>query len=337
MEPKFPDYPLVELHAHLGASINPAVLWKISQTQGTKLIKRNYKEFKEFITIDSSKNMNLNDYLTKIYHTILDPLSSGTYAVEEAVYEIMSGAYRNGIEVIELRLNPMKHNNEGRADLDYVILASLRGMERALLEYPELSAGIILCCAREFDYEKNKIIIEKAMKYHRRGVVGIDFAGMGSSKFSYKDYKDIVSEAKKMGLGVTVHTGEVNDANDMREALTLFPDRIGHGILAYKDKELMREIAARKIVLEVCPSSNIATHAVESYTELKKILNTFIANGVLFTINTDWPELIPEAHLWRQYKYLYEKKLLTKSQLKKCTEIAKNASFIKKKGIAAYL
>lgn len=336
METRF-SYPLVELHAHLGASINPAILWKISQTQGYKLVKRNFKEFKDFVTIDPSKNMSLNEYLTQIYHTVLDPLSSGTFAVEEAVYEIMSGAYRNGIETIELRANPMKHNNEGKADLDYVILAMLRGMERALLEYPDLSSGIILCCAREFTYEQNKIIIEKAIKYHRRGVVGIDFAGMGTEGFSYADYKEIVAKAKDAGLGVTVHSGEVHDANDMWEALQLNPDRIGHGILAYKDEKLMEELKGRNIVLEVCPLSNLATHAAENMEEIRLILQTFINHQVPFTINTDWPEIIPDAHLWRQYKMLEEEAILTAEQLKSCTDTARSASFVKKQGIEAYL
>jgi len=337
METKFPTYPLVELHAHLGASINPAVLWRIAQTQGMKLATRNFSDFKEFITIDKSKNMDLNAYLTKIYHTTLDPLSSGTFAVEEASYEIMSGAYRNGIKTIELRGNPMRHNNEGKADLDYIILAMLRGMERALLEYPDLSAGIILCCAREFSYEQNKIIIEKAIKYHRRGVVGIDFAGVANPNFKYRDYSEIVKAAKDAGLGITVHTGEVRDADDMHEALSLNPDRIGHGILCYKDKGLMKELSEKKIVLEVCPLSNIATHAVNDLSELKLILNTLIENNVLFTINTDWPEIIPDAHLWRQYVMLKEEKILSEEQLENCTKIAQEASFIKKSGIEAYL
>lgn len=337
MEVKFPQYPLVELHTHLGASINPAILWKIAQTQGIKLTTRNFEDFQKYISIDASKNMTLNDYLGRIYHTVLDPLSSGTFAVEEATYEIMSGAYRNGIDTIELRANPMKHNNEGKSDLDYIILAMLRGMERALLEYPALSAGIILCCAREFSYTQNEIIIEKAIKYHRRGVVGIDFAGMGTEKFSYKDYVKKVNEAKKTGLGITVHTGEVRDADDMWDALALDPDRIGHGILSYKDKKLMKELSRRKTVLEVCPQSNIATHAVKHLGELKKILSTLNENGVLFTINTDWPEIIPDAHLWRQYVMLEKEGILSKAQLKRSTIIARRASFIKRSGIEAYL
>ena len=107
--------------------------------------------------------MPLNDYFSKIYHPILDTLSSGTLAVEAAVYNTMSGAYRNGITLIELRTNPMKHNHNAEVDLDHLIMAMLRGMERALLEHDQLSAGLIFCIGREYDIERNTKIIRKAI------------------------------------------------------------------------------------------------------------------------------------------------------------------------------
>lgn len=213
--PNFPVYPLAELHAHLGTSINPSVYWQIAHEQGIKLPKRDYKEFIDYVMLSSTNKSSIDDYFKKIYHPILDKLSSGTHAVEKALYEIMSGAYRNNIHLLELRTNPMKHNNEGQHDLDHVIMAMLRGMERALLEYKDLSAGIIFCIAREFPYELNDIIVEKAVKYRRRGVIGIDVAGPAHTDFHYKDYTQLFDRARKLGLKVTAHSGEVEQANDM--------------------------------------------------------------------------------------------------------------------------
>ena len=77
---------------------------------------------------------------------------------------------------IELRFNPMKRNLDSELDLDHIIHAALRGMDRAVLEYG-VQAGLIFCLAREFDHRLNAIIVEKAIKYRHRGVVGIDLAG----------------------------------------------------------------------------------------------------------------------------------------------------------------
>jgi adenosine deaminase len=232
----------------------------------------------------------------------------------------------------------MKHNQNAEIDLDYITLAILRGMERALLEYNDLRAGIIFCLAREFDFEKNKIIVEKAIKYHRRGVVGIDVAGPADSNFKFSDYAELFQKAKDTGLKVTVHAGEVDEANDMREAIeSIHPQRIGHGIKAAYDKELMNILREKNIVLEICPLSNLMTRAVRDLEEMKFILRAFVDNGVKFTINTDWPEVIENAHLWKQFKMLKEENILTDVELKKCTETAFEATFIPEGGLNAYL
>jgi len=335
----FPNFPLAELHAHLSTSINPAIYWQIAHAQGFKLPKKEYSEFIEYITLSSKKRMHLNEYFETIYHPLLDRLSSGTYAVEKATYEILSGAYRsNSITLLELRNNPMKHNHEGQEDLDHIIMAMLRGMERVLLEYKKLSAGLIFCLAREFSYEKNEIIVEKAIKYRRRGIVGIDFAGPPDKKFHFKDYKKLIQKAKKTGLKITSHSGEIKNANDMWEALEhINPTRIGHGILAAYDKKLMKELVKRNITLEVCPLSNVMTQAVENVEELKFILRTFVENKVKFTINSDWPETIQHAHLWQQFAFLQKNKVLTEEELKQCNRIAFASSFVPGKGLDAYL
>jgi len=335
----FPNFPLAELHAHLGASIHPSIYWQIAHDQGFKLPQRDYHEFKQFITLSPTNKRSLNAYFDQVYHPVLDRLSSGTLAVERATYEIMSGAYRsNNTTVIELRSNPMKHNLGGSVDLDHMIMAMLRGMERALLEYRKLSAGLIFCLAREFSIEQNEIIVEKAIKYRRRGVVGIDFAGPASKEFHYNDYTKVITKAKAAGLKVTAHSGEVKEANDMWECIeAIDPQRIGHGIHAAYDKKLMLELVKRNIVLEICPLSNIMTKAVENEEELTFILKTLLENKVRFTINTDWPEMIEKAHLKRQFQFLLEKKMMTREELEDCNKTAFANTFIPGKGLEAYL
>jgi adenosine deaminase len=335
---RFPAYPMAELHAHLGTSIDPAVLWQIANSLGIKLPRDEFKEFCDYVTLSPTRPMPLNDYFNKIYHPILDKLSSGTLAVEAAVYNTMSGAYRNGITLIELRTNPMKHNMNREVDLDHLIMAMIHGMERALLEHHHLSAGLIFCIGREFDIEQNTKIIEKAIKYHKRGVVGVDIAGPARANFKMADYAEAFRVARAAGLKVTVHSGEVHAANDMREALEfLSPDRIGHGILAATDQPLMAELARRGTVLEICPLSNLATEAVKNLDEMRFILRTFIDNNVRFSINTDWPEVIEEGHLREQYQMLLREGILSEEELVECTRTAFAAGFVPGIGLDAYL
>lgn len=336
---QFPHFPLAELHAHLGASIHPSVYWQIAHSQGFKLPQKDYQAFVEYITLHPGKEIPMKEYFDKIYHPVLDILSSGTYAVERATYAIMSGAYRaNNMTLIELRNNPMKHNHEGQEDLDHIIMAMLRGMERALLEYEKLSAGIILCLDRQFPFAMNEIIVEKAIKYHKRGIIAIDFANYDTGDFHFKDYTNLVHKAREHGLHVTAHTGETADTNDMWEALEFIsPERIGHGIKAAYDKKLMAELAKREVVLEICPLSNLMTKAVENVEEIRFIIRTFIENNVLFCINTDWPEIIKDAHLHKQLEFLVSEKILSMEEVERCNKIAFSHSFIPGSGLEAYL
>src|SRR6266850_2301842 len=78
---------------------------------------------------------------------------------------------------IALPFNPMKRNRGGERDLDHIILAAIRGLDLASLEYPLVRAGLILMMDRTFDARQNEIIVEKAIRWADRGVVGIDIAG----------------------------------------------------------------------------------------------------------------------------------------------------------------
>ena len=82
--------------------------------------------------------------------------------MERSIYEVVGGAYRkNNITTIELRFNPMKRNRGGEQDLDHIIAAAVRGMDRAMLEYP-VKPGLIFCLDRAFPYELNEILVDKA-------------------------------------------------------------------------------------------------------------------------------------------------------------------------------
>ena len=168
--------PYCDLHIHVGASVAPHILWSIAHQQGFKLPVKDYWEFVDLVTVNPRKVRSLDDYLS-ILHEWTEKLQSSPAAIERAVYEIIGKEYRGSrVEQIELRFNPMKRNLEGERDLDHIIHAAIRGMDRACLEYG-VKAGLIFCLAREFTPELNEILLQKAIKYTGRGVVGIDLAG----------------------------------------------------------------------------------------------------------------------------------------------------------------
>src|SRR6202020_365208 len=112
------------------------------------------------------------------------------------------------------------------------------------------------------------VIVEKALRYAARGVVGVDIAGPrpGGARYDYTQIREHVGLAKSGGLGVTIHVGEEGGDLGVAELAevveSLQPDRIGHGILATRDVGLMAAISDAEITLEVCPTSNLLTKAL---------------------------------------------------------------------------
>src|SRR2546429_557586 len=168
---------LAELHTHLGASVASDILWSLAHEQGIALPVKDYWEFDRLVTIADPRRVDSLDALDQIYHWT-ELIQSSPVAVERSVHNAIGGAYRSqGITTLELRFNPMKRNRGGERDLDHIIMAATRGLDLASLEYPQVRAGLILMMDRTFDERQNAIIVEKAIRYAPRGIVGIDIAG----------------------------------------------------------------------------------------------------------------------------------------------------------------
>src|SRR2546425_507199 len=219
---------LTELHVHLGGAVDPAAMWGIAHEQGIRLPTKDYWEFVDLITVRKQTKKSFEDYLALYHWTEL--IQSSPLAVEQSVFQVVGGAYRKAnITTLELRYNPMKRNRGGERDLDHIIMASIRGLDRALLEYP-VKCGLIFCLDRTFNYALNEIILEKAIAYRRRGVVGVDIAGGHNADFRYRDYAPLFKKARKAGLGLTIHAGEDEGPESVDEVIRyLEPDRIGQG------------------------------------------------------------------------------------------------------------
>jgi adenosine deaminase len=186
----------------------------------------------------------------------------------------------------------MKRNRGGEQDLDHIIAAALRGMDRAMLEYP-IRPGLIFCLDRAFPYHLNEIVVEKAIAWRDRGIVGIDIAGPESLTFRPADYRKLFKRARKFGLGITVHVGEAGPVEEVAEVVRqLEPDRIGHGVKSAYDPRTMAMIRERGIVLEICPTSNLQTGVVSGWEEFRWIFDQFRRNEVRFAISTDGPEML---------------------------------------------
>jgi adenosine deaminase len=324
---------LAELHTHLGGSVASEILWSLAHEQGIALPVKDYWEFDRLVTVSDPRGVANLDALDAIYHWT-ELIQSSPLAVERSVHAAIGGAYRSqGITTLELRFNPMKRNRGGERDLDHIILAAIRGLDVARLEYPQVRAGLILMMDRTFTEQQNAVIVEKALHWAPRGIVGVDIAGPrpGGVRYEYRQVAPMIEEARRGGLGVTIHVGE--EGGDMGRAEigevieALQPDRIGHGILAAGDVELMDALREREIVLEICPTSNLLTKALPDEDAVRDTFRTFSEHGVAFTIATDGPEMM-QTHLRDEFELLLRVGALDEDELRAANARGHAAAFL---------
>jgi len=307
-------------------------MWSLAHEQGMALPTRDYWEFDRMVTVSDPRGVPDLDALDRIYH-LTELIQSSPLAVERSVHAAIGGAYRSqGITTLELRFNPMKRNRGGERDLDHIILAAIRGLDRASLEYPQVRAGLILMMDRTFTAHQNMVIVEKAARYASRGIVGIDIAGPrpGGARWDYTQIRPHVDAAREAGLGVTIHVGEEGDElgrEELREVVAeLRPDRIGHGILAAGDPDLMELLREAAITLEVCPTSNLLTKALAGEADVRRVFRAFVDHGVPFTIATDGPEMM-RTHLRDEFELLLRIEALDRDEARAANERGHAAAF----------
>ena len=154
-------------------------------------------------------------------------------------------------------------------------------------------------------------------------VVGFNLAG-DEAGYPPAQFREAYEIAAVSGLGCTVHAGEHAGAESVREALTLPVSRLSHGVRAIEDPALVEEIAERGIVLEVCPTSNVATHVYASYEEhpLRKLHEA----GVKCTLGSDDPPYFG-CSIGGEYAAARERFGFEEGELRAFTRTAVRASF----------
>jgi len=140
----------------------------------------------------------------------------------------------------------------------------------------------------------------------------------------------MVEAARDAALGVTIHVGEEGGdigREEIGEVLErLRPDRIGHGILAAGDPELMRALHELGTVLEICPTSNLLTKALPDEEAVRETIRQFVDGGVVFTIATDGPEMM-RTHLRDEFDLLLRIGALDEEELREANARGHAAAF----------
>jgi adenosine deaminase len=266
----------VELHCHLDGSLNVDFVDSMLRKQGI-IIERKELEEKLKVRPDCT---SLTEYLEKFALPLL--CLQTKEGLEQAAYELVMDAAKDDVAYIEVRFAPMLSTDKGltcKEVIESVVCGLKKGEEET-----GVYASAIVCAMRHHSLEQNMEMLQATRPFVGEGVCALDLAG-DESAFPTSLFRELFAQAKEWEIPFTIHSGECGSVDNIREAIELGAKRLGHGIALEKSPELRRVCKEKGIGIEMCPTSNLQTKAVENLE--KYPLKQFLEEGLLVSVHTD--------------------------------------------------
>ena len=309
----------VELHCHLDGSLNLDFVDEMLRKQGFIYDKEELKKKLE-VRPDCT---SLTEYLEK-FDLPLRCLQTKE-GLKRAAYELVRDVWGEGVRYIEVRFAPMLSTEQGLTSGE-VIESVVEGLQEAEAEF-DVFASAIVCAMRHHSLEQNLQMLESARPFMGKGVCALDLAG-DESAFPTALFRKLFVKAKEWGIPFTIHSGECGSVDNVREAIELGAKRLGHGIALEKSEELRKLCKEKRIGIEMCPTSNLQTKAVNSLEEYP--LQQFLNEGLLVSIHTD-NRTVSGTTLEQEEKLVKERLQISDEMWIQCTKNAIQTAFTSEK------
>ena len=311
---------MIDLHLHFDGSLLARTVLELAKEQGIALPSEEPDELKLFLAAPADCG-SLNEYLEKFDLPLL--VLQTREAIRKGMYTLVSSLKEQGMLYAEIRFAPQLHTKKGLTQ-EQVVKAALQGLQEAAAG-SFFKAKLILCCMRGADNrEENLLTVRTAAAFLGRGVAALDLAG-AEALYPTADYGEVFALAKELSVPFTIHAGEADGPESIRAALRMGASRIGHGVRAGEDPELLEELKERQIPLEMCPSSNVQTKAVPSLSEHPVL--SYLRRGLLVTVNTD-NMTVSDTTIEREFRLLKEKLGMTPEERRQLLLNAADAAFL---------
>ncbi|MBZ5630652.1 MAG: adenosine deaminase [Acidobacteriia bacterium] len=308
--------PKSELHLHLEGSIGPDELGELIVRHGGGPVDRarlaqlyKHRDFTAFL--DAFKRVTQwlrtpEDY-ELITYRLMQKLKAENVLHAEVYVSVGVILYRN-------------------RDFDAIFEGLERGRQRGERDFG-VSLLWIFDAVRHFGVEAAEKVFNKAVQLRERNVVAIGIGG--DERLAAPElFRDLYARARNNGLHLTAHAGESSGPQSIFGALdALKAERIGHGLTAWQDRELMTRLAETQVPIEICLTSNLRTGCCAAAE--RHPLKTYYDRGIMVTLNTDDPAMF-ETSLCREYQLAQATFGFSDEQLRELAMNSFRASFLPK-------
>ena len=305
--------PKAELHLHLEGSIEPSTLLELRQRhaiEGASLAEveqlYNYKDFKGFLSAFKDVTGHLRtpqDYELITYH-LMERLKAQNVLHAEVIVSFGVCIWR-------------------KQDFSAIFEGLERGRRRGERDFG-LSLAWIFDAIRQFGAEKAQSVLDLAIQFRDRNVVAFGIGGderAGPPEW----FAGVYARAAEHGLHLTAHAGESAGPDSIWGALNLKAERIGHGLSAGQDPELIEELAERQVPIEICVTSNLRTGCCADLAQHP--MRHYFDQGLMLTLNSDDPAMF-RTSLVEEYALVQEAFGFTDEHLRELARNSFEASFL---------
>ncbi|HVS07420.1 MAG TPA: adenosine deaminase [Candidatus Dormibacteraeota bacterium] len=275
----FQAIPKAELHLHLDGSVRPQTVLELAKQGGVLLPTQDVGKLRDFLEA-TDRTASLVEYIA--YFELPIAVLQTVPALERATYELCEDLKNDNVRYAEIRYGPWLHVQQGLSLTD-VIRAVLSGWTAGKKAFG-LEGGVIVTALRDMPPAQNVSLAQIAGRYVGEGVVGFDLAGDEAGHPPIL-HEDAFRVARSLGLNITIHAGEAAGPESVRQAISMGAVRLGHGVRAQEDAEVIAMIKENGVQLDMAPTSNAQTKAVQRLEDHP--LRRFYEQGIKVTISTD--------------------------------------------------
>ena len=271
--------PKAELHLHLDGSVRPRTVLELAKKNGVLLPSDDLAKLRDFLEANDN-TASLVEYIT--FFELPIAVLQTVPALERATYELCEDLAKDNVRYAEIRYGPWLHVQHGLSLTD-VIRGVLSGWSQGRKAFG-LEGGIIVTALRDMPPAQNLALAQVAGRFVNDGVLGFDLAGDEAGHPPIL-HEDAFRVARSLGMNITIHAGEAAGPESVRQAIAMGAVRLGHGVRAQEDHEVVAMIKEDGIQLDMAPTSNAQTKAIRRLQDHP--LKRFYERGIKVTISTD--------------------------------------------------
>jgi adenosine deaminase len=269
--------PKAELHIHIEGSLEPEMIFKLSQRNGVKLTYPNVESLRKAYAFT-----DLQSFLDIYYAGASVLLKEQDFF--DMAYAYFERAAADHVVHAELFFDPQTHTGRG-VPMQTVIVGLAHAARRAHAELG-VSSALILCFLRHLSEEAAFQTLEQALPYRHQFVgVGLDSSERGHPP---EKFARVFARCRELGLRVVAHAGEEGPPAYIESALDVLKvQRIDHGVRCVESPALVQRLARERVPLTVCPLSNVKLCVFPSLAQHN--LPALLEAGLCATVNSDDP------------------------------------------------